>query len=124
MKKFETHVDSLVKRNRFNARKASVIGASIGALFTIGVYLWAVMIPSKTLFNFSGYVILQTLEPTVLIAKAFGKNMHWFANDSTGGPAIFPAFLVVITNSILGFVFGAIIGKLIKFRNNKKGHIL
>jgi len=105
---------------RGRVRKAAVIGAAVGFVFTIAVFLWVELSPSKTIFDFSGFIMLQIVEPAVFMAKIFGKDMHWYVNDRTGSLAIFPFGLIIIVNSAIGLIFGAMVGKLIDYLNHKK----
>jgi hypothetical protein len=79
-------------------RKTQVIGALASVLITIGI----LFLPGS-IYSFSGLLAILTMAPAILVAKAFGKPMHWSVNDKTGGPAVFPFCLIIITNAFLGF---------------------
>jgi hypothetical protein len=82
-------------------RKVQIIGASVGALFTIGVTVYFDVSPE--FLGFSSYLYFLTSAPLFLLV---GKGCEW--------PTVVIECLVVIINLILGFLVGTFIGWLIQ----------
>jgi hypothetical protein len=64
--------------------------------------------------------IIVIMEPATLIIKPFGLSGAWFVNDKTGGPAIFPLCLIIITDILLAFLLGTLIGLFQKYIYKKR----
>ncbi len=95
--------------------KAQFIGGLIGALPTIGLLLYCTIV-RPGLWGFSGLFMQFLMIPVILIIKLFGLTAHWFVDDRTGNFAFFPACILVLTNLIVGFLMGSLIGVLIQRR--------
>jgi hypothetical protein len=95
-------------------RKAQIVGALAGSLVTIVIIVLCVLFQPKvmSILGFFGDAVAM---PAVLIVSAFGVPAHWFDNDQTGGPAVFPLCLIVALNTLLGGLMGTVIGQLLKF---------
>ena len=103
-------------RNWSIIRKAQVIGTLAGALFTIGtVVIYTSTGPHGLDISFA--LLLLTIMPTL---KIFGMSIKALSADNGAGSggdywamwAMFPLCLVVITNSVLGFLLGSFVGLL------------
>jgi hypothetical protein len=90
-------------------RKAQIIGASIGALLTIGILILDAMIVPSIFSNFGALSLIIEL-PAIFMAKAFHLPQDWFVSDSTTGASYLLTCLTVFNNGILGFLLGGFIG--------------
>jgi hypothetical protein len=93
-------------------RKAPIIGALLGILFTTGITVFYLLNPPQHLFDFSGLLMELAMMPATIIVRVFGISAHWFVNDATGGIAVFPLCTVFFTNLVVGFLFGCLIRAL------------
>jgi len=89
-------------------RKAQVIGALVGGLFTIGAAFYCALIPPEHLFDFSDSLLFLITAPIFLLVS----------RDAGGPMVVFECFAVIV-NSFLCFLAGTFIGWLIqKFKTN------
>lgn len=100
-------------------RRCQLAGFLVCAASTAGIMIYCAYIPSgghEGLPDNAGFLQLASEYPTVIILRIFGVSWHWFVNNKTGGPAVFPEFVAVIVNSILGVILGSFVGKLLQFK--------
>jgi hypothetical protein len=94
-------------------RKAQIIMAAISALTTIVILtLCEVINPGyhNDLERVLGDAGLYVMLPAALFVGLFGVAPHWF--DLRGGAAVFPLCVIILINSLLGFLCGTLIGLL------------
>lgn len=99
-------------------RRSQIFGAVVGMLLTIGIIVLCTLI-RPNLYSILGFLGDAIMAPSIWIARMFGLSSHWFVNDKTGGPAVFPLCIMIIINAMLGFLLGTLVGVLKKCNNAK-----
>jgi len=104
------------KRGWSIVRKAQVIGALVGALWTIMINF----IPPgghEGYPDFVGMLLILTLMPTCKILRV---QLNWFTNYKTDGTDIEHLCVAVIINLILGMLVGTFVGYIMKLKKGSR----
>ena len=59
-------------------------------------------------------------KPAILIVRAVGVDASWFTDEKTGGLAVVPFCLILVTNTFIGGILGTIASFLLECINPKK----
>ena len=90
-------------------RKAQIIGAATGLVFTTGLMVYCAATPSASIFSFSGQLALLVFwVPLQTVRKITGLPLASFNSF----PRAF--FLALILNTVICFLLGSMIGLLVK----------
>jgi len=105
-------------------RWCQVGGVLIPGLGTAGVfgYFFWILPHQQGIADFPNVpdlLLIHTILPTIVIVRFFGFSDYGFGTPD-GGLALMPALLSVLINSILGLVFGTLVGMIIKCGSAKK----
>lgn len=113
----------ILKRRGWSiVRKAQIIGATVGALISIGVILFASSDEHPDIFDLAvGLLILISL-PLGLICRTFRVSLTQLSGP--GWREYLFAVLVIVTNAFILFLVGTCIGWLIEKVKNKRSHDL
>ena len=111
-----TNPEPSKKRGWSIVRKAQIMGALVCGIFTAGIVIYC-RSNHPDFMDIGGLISFFTMLPAMAASKLFGISL--LKDNNAGELTIFSSHVIVIINSILGFLIGDIVGRLIKlFKNN------
>ena len=109
------------KRDWSVVRKTQIVGVLIGVAITVGIIAYDKATAPHEPVDAAMLLSIVVLGPTAILCKTLGLTVHLYKDNGAGGSsnqfALSVLCVVIIVNSLIGFVAGTIIGKILP---NKK----